>query len=143
MNNQKKLEEKIKEKNNKIINHVRKFINGSPSYKDKNYITSEEKELIRKQEENNYLKIQLAKRKDFYKPISSRELNNFTKEVIINEKKTFAELEQKKIQLGDLFKERKELLPKYHSRFYINSLEKDKEFFFFFFNRIEKINEQK
>ena len=59
MNNQKKLEEKIKEKNNKIINHVRKFINGSPSYKDKNYITSEEKELIRKQEENNYLKIQI------------------------------------------------------------------------------------
>ena len=143
MNNQKKLEEKIKEKNNKIINHVRKFINGSPSYKDKNYITSEEKELIRKQEENNYLKIQLAKRKDFYKPISSRELNNFTKEVIINEKKTFAELEQKKIQLGDLFKERKELLPKYHSRFYINSLEKDKEFLNRENNRIEKINEQK
>ena len=143
MNNQKKLEEKIKEKNNKIINHVRKFINGSPSYKDKNYITSEEKELIRKQEENNYLKIQLAKRKDFYKPISSREINNFTKEVIINEKKTFAELEQKKIQLGDLFKERKELLPKYHSRFYINSLEKDKEFLNRENNRIEKINEQK
>ena len=143
MNNQKKLEEKIKEKNNKIINHVRKFINGSPSYKDKNYITSEEKELIRKQEENNYLKIQLAKRKDFYKPISSREINNFTKEVIINEKKTFAELEQKKIQLGDLFKERKELLPKYHSRFYINSLEKDKEFLNRENNRIEKINEKK
>ena len=143
MNNQKKLEEKIKEKNNKIINHVRKFINGSPSYKDKNYITSEEKELIRKQDENNYLKIQLAKRKDFYKPISSRELNNFAKEVIINEKKTFAELEQKKIQLEDLFKERKELLPKYQSHFYKNSLEKDKEFLNRENNRIEKINEQK
>ena len=143
MNSQKKLEEKIKEKNNKIINYAKKFIHGSPSNKDKNYITSEEREIMRKEEENQLLNLQLLKRKELFKPISSQELNEFTKEVINNEKRTFAELEQKKIQLEELFKERKELLPKYHSQFYKINLENEKELLNRENNRIEKINEQK
>ncbi len=143
MNSQKKLEEKIKEKNNKIINYAKKFIHGSPSNKDKNYITSEEREIMRKEEENQLLNLQLLKRKELFKPISSQELNEFTKEVINNEKRTFAELEQKKIQLGELFKERKDLLPKYHSQFYKINIDNEKEFLNRENNRIEKINEQK
>ena len=143
MNSQKRLEEKIKEKNNKIINHTKKFIHCSPSNKDKNYITSEEREIMRKEEENQLLNLQLLKRKELFKPISSQELNEFTKEVINNEKRTFAELEQKKIQLGELFKERKDLLPKYHSQFYKINIDNEKEFLNRENNRIEKINEQK
>ena len=143
MNSQKKLEEKIKEKNNKIMNYAKKFIHGSPSNKDKNYITSEEREIMRKEEENQLLNLQLLKRKEYFKPISSKELNEFTKEVINNEKRTFAELEQKKIQLEELFKERKDLLPKYHSQFYKINLDNEKEFLNRENNRIEKINEQK
>ena len=143
MNSQKKLEEKIKEKNNKIINYTKKFIHCSPLNKDKNYITSEEREIMRKEEENNLLNLQLLKRKEYFQPISSQELNDFTKEVINNEKRTFAELEQKKIQLKELFKERKELLPKYHSQFYKINLENEREFLNRENNRIEKINEQK
>ena len=54
-----------------------------------------------------------------------------------------AELEQKKIQLDELYKERKELLPKYHSQFYKINLENEREFLNRENVRRDKINQQK
>ena len=142
-NRQKTLEKRIKEKNSRIMEYSKKFIHGAPSLKDKNYITAEEREMIRKEEENQLLNLQLAKRKEYFKPISAKELNEFSREVQNNEKRTMAELEQKKIQLEQLYKERKELLPKYHSQFYKINYENEMEFLNRENVRIEKINQQK
>ena len=143
MNRQKRLEEKIKEKNNKNMDYYKRFIHGAPTAKDKNYVTAEERELIRKEEENQLLNLQLAKRKEYFKPISAKELDDFSREVVNNRKRTLAELEQKKIQLDELYKERKELLPKYHSQFYKINLENEREFLNRENVRRDKINQQK
>ena len=143
MNRQKRLEEKIKEKNNKNMDYYKRFIHGAPTAKDKNYITAEERELIRKEEENKLLNLQLAKRKEYFKPISAKELDDFSREVVNNRKRTLAELEQKKIQLDELYKERKELLPKYHSQFYKINLENEREFLNRENVRRDKIMQQK
>ena len=42
------------------------FINGAPSEKDKNYITADEKEIIRKEKEEALISLELAKRKQYY-----------------------------------------------------------------------------
>ena len=143
MNRQKRLEEKIKEKNNKNMDYYKRFIHGAPTAKDKNYVTAEERELIRKEEENQLLNLQLAKRKEYFKPISAKELDDFSREVVNNRKRTLAELEQKKIQLDELYKERKELLPKYHSQFYKINLENEREFLNRENVRRDKIMQQK
>ena len=143
MNRQKRLEEKIKEKNKKNMDYYKRFIHGAPTAKDKNYITAEERELIRKEEENKLLNLQLAKRKEYFKPISAKELDDFSREVVNNRKRTLAELEQKKIQLDELYKERKELLPKYHSQFYKINLENEREFLNRENVRRDKIMQQK
>jgi hypothetical protein len=83
----------------------------------KNYITSEEKEEIRKMKEESLYRIENEKRKVRYQPISSEELNNFSNEVKKNEKILKIELDKKKKQMEELWKERKNLLPKYHSKF--------------------------
>ena len=140
---QKELEDKIKEKNMKIMDKSKPFINGAPSEKDKNYITADEKEIIRKENEEALISLELAKRKQYYKPIDIKELEAFSKKVIESEKKTMIELEKKKIQLNELYKERKELLPKYHSKFYEYNLQNEKEFLNKEENRICEINKQK
>ena len=140
---QKELEDKIKEKKMKIMDKSKPFINGAPSEKDKNYITADEKEIIRKENEETLISLELAKRKQYYKPIDIKELEAFSKKVIESEKKTMIELEKKKIQLNELYKERKELLPKYHSKFYEYNLKKEKEFLNREENRICEINKQK
>ena len=83
----------------------------------KNYITSEEREEMRKMKEESLLQIEKEKRKMKYLPISSEELNNFSNEVKKNEKILQSELKKKKKQMEELWKERKNLLPKYHSKF--------------------------
>jgi hypothetical protein len=83
----------------------------------KNYITSEEKEEIRKMKEESLYRIEKEKRKIRFQPISSEELNNFSNEVKKNEKILKIELDKKKKQMEELWKERKNLLPKYHSKF--------------------------
>ena len=140
---QKELEDKIKEKNMKIMDKSKPFINGAPSEKDKNYITADEKEIIRKEKEEALISLELAKRKQYYKPINIKELDAFSKQVIESERRTMAELEKKKIQLNELYKERKELLPKYHSKFYEYNLQNEKEFLNKEENRICEINKQK
>ena len=60
-------------------------------------------------------------------PISSEELNNFSKEASKNKKILERELGLKKKQMEDLWKERKNLLPKYHSKFMDLNIEYDKE----------------
>jgi len=93
----------------------------------KNYITSEEKEELRKLKEESLLQIEKEKRKQKFLPISSEELNNFSNEVKKNEKILKTELAKKKKQMEDLWKERKNLLPKYHSKFMDLNIELDKE----------------
>ena len=93
---QKELEDKIKEKNMKIMDQSKPYINGAPSEKDKNYITADEKEIIRKENEEALISLELAKRKQYYKPINIKELEAFSKQVIESEKRTMAELEKKK-----------------------------------------------
>ncbi len=113
----------------KIINQINN-ITVSPKNKylpKKNYITSEEREQMRKLKEESLLKIEKEKRKFKYLPISSEELNNFSNEVKKNEKILKDELSKKKKQMEELWKERKNLLPKYHSKFMDLNIELDNE----------------
>ena len=73
------------------------------------------------------LKIEKEKRKQKYLPISSEELNNFSKEVTKNKKILETELDLKKKQMEEIWKERKNLIPKYHSKFMDLNIEYDKE----------------
>ena len=91
------------------------------------YLSAIEKEEIRKQKEEMLLKIEKEKRKQKYLPISSEELNNFSKEVTKNKKILETELDLKKKQMEEIWKERKNLIPKYHSKFMDLNIEYDKE----------------
>ena len=91
------------------------------------YLSAIEKEEIRKQKEEMLLKIEKEKRKQKYLPISSEELNNFSKEVIKNKKLLETELDLKKKKMEEIWKERKNLIPKYHSKFMDLNIEYDKE----------------
>lgn len=93
----------------------------------KNYITSEEKEEQRKLKQEALYKIEIEKRKLRFKPISSEELNNFSNEVKKNEKILKTELDKKKKQMEELWKERKNLLPKFHSKFMNLNIDLDNE----------------
>ena len=93
----------------------------------RNYITSEEREEMRKIQEESLLQIEKEKRKMKYLPISSEELNNFSNEVKKNEKILKSELKKKKKQMEELWKERKNLLPKYHSKFMDLNIDLDNE----------------
>lgn len=93
----------------------------------KNYITYEEKEEQRKMKQEALYKLEIEKRKLRYKPISSEELINFSNEVRKNEKILKTELDKKKKQMEELWKERKNLLPKFHSKFMNLNIDMDKE----------------
>jgi hypothetical protein len=124
---QRRLENERREENNKKMQLALLYRNGSPSAKDKNYITAEEREQIRQENEKALLSLELAKRKAYYKPINKEELDDFSKKYNENKKITNAELEYKKIQMEELYKERKQLLPKYHSKFFLYNQQLDKE----------------
>ena len=83
----------------------------------KTYILSEEKEKIRLQKEQDLLDFEKQRRKEYFSPISAEELNNFSNEVKKNEAKLKLDLEKKKLQMEELWKERKGLLPKYRNKF--------------------------
>ena len=93
----------------------------------KNYITYEEKEEQRKMKQEALYKLEIEKRKLRYKPISSEELINFSNEVRKNEKILKTELDKKKKQMEELWKERKNLLPKFHSKFMNLNIDMDNE----------------
>ena len=117
-----KLRKKMIQKINNIsLSQINKY---TPK---KNYITSEEREEMRKMEEESLIKLEIEKRKLKYIPISLEEINKFSKEVQKNEKIFKSELIKKTKQMEVLWKERKNLLPKYHSKFMNLNIELDNE----------------
>ena len=113
----------------KLINQINN-ISVSPKNKylpKKDYITAEEREEIRKMKEESLLKLEKEKRKAKYLPISSEELDNFSRQVRKNEKILHSELDKKSKQMEELWKERKNLLPKYHSKFMDLNINLDNE----------------
>ena len=83
----------------------------------KDYISSEEKELKRKIEEETLQQIENKKRRLRVPPICSAELNKFSNEVKKNEKILKEELKYKKKQMLKLWTERKKLIPAFRSKF--------------------------
>ena len=136
---QKKYESKVKyfrekelereRQRKKIINQINN-ITVSPKNKylpKKDYITAEEREEIRKMKEESLFKLEKEKRKMKYLPISSEELDNFSRKVRKNEEILHSELDKKSKQMEELWKERKNLLPKYHSKFMELNMNLDNE----------------
>ena len=97
----------IRRRKNKIDNLTK--VNTPKYIQKKNYTTAEEKEQKRLKEEEALLQIEIKKRKMKLQPISSQELNKFSKEVQRNEKIFKEELGMKKIQMKELWQERKNL----------------------------------
>ena len=118
---EKKRKKMIQKINNISLSQINKY---TPK---KNYITSEEREEMRKMEEESLFKLEKEKRKLKYLPISLEEINKFSKEVQKNEKIFKSELIKKTKQMEELWKERKNLLPKYHSKFMNLNIELDNE----------------
>ena len=118
-----KKRKKIVEQMSNIPSNLKNKNNSKNYY----YLTAIEKEEIRRQKEQQLLEIEKEKRKQKYLPISSEELNNFSKEVVKNKKIFEKELGAKKKQMEEIWKERKNLLPKYHSKFMDLNIEYDKE----------------
>ena len=124
----KELENEKKRK--KIIEQIRNIpsnANNKNYTKKYYYLSAIEKEELRKQKEEMLLKMEKEKRKQKYLPISSEELNEFSKEVTKNKKLLETELGLKKKQMEEIWKERKNLLPKHHSKFMDLNIECDKE----------------
>jgi len=124
----KQLEREKKRK--ELIEQINKVTNTQKNaYPSKKYyyLSAIEKEEIKKQKEELFLKIEKEKRKQKYLPISSEELKKFSKEVMKNEKNLEIEIEHKKQQMEQIWKERKNLLPKYQSKFLELNKEYDKE----------------
>ena len=120
----------MEKKRKKIVEQMNNFpsnLKNKNNSKNYYYLTAIEKEEIRRQKEQQLLEIEKEKRKQKYLPISSEELNNFSKEVVKNKKIYEKELGAKKKQMEEIWKERKNLLPKYHSKFMDLNIEYDKE----------------
>ena len=115
----------IRRRKNKIDNLTKMTI---PKYiQKKDYITSEEREEKRQMEEEALIKKEIKKRRMKLQPISSHELNKFSKEVQRNERMFQEELDQKKEQMKQLWKERKNLLPEYKSKFFEYNKQNDEK----------------
>ena len=129
-NKQKQFREREREREKERKKIIEQINNISSPHKNKyspkkNYITSEEREEMRKMKEESLFQMEKEKRKLKYIPISREELNNFSNEVKKNEKIFKSELEKKTKQMEELWKERKNLLPKYHSKFMNLNIELD------------------
>ena len=115
----------IRRRKNKIDNLAKVII---PKYiQKKDYITAEEREEKRQMEEEALIKMEIKKRKMKLQPISSHELNKFSKEVQRNERMFQEELDQKKEQMKILWQERKNLLPEYKSKFFEYNKQNDEK----------------
>ena len=115
----------IRRRKNKMDN-LAKVI--TPKYNiKKDYITAEEREEKRQMEEEALIKMEIKKRKMKLQPISSYELNKFSKEVQRNERMFQEELDQKKEQMKLLWQERKNLLPEYKSKFFEYNKQNDEK----------------
>ena len=119
-------EREIVLKRKKRIDDLTKI--NTPKYiSKKDYITADEKEQKRLMEEEALLQKEIKKRKMRLQPISSHELDKFSREVQRNEKMFKEELGMKKIQMKQLWQERKNLLPEYKSKFFEYNVENEDE----------------
>lgn len=107
---------KRKEAVKKEAEKTLQFVNNI-SPKKKYYSLSEKNEKEFKEKQEELINQEKMKRKQKMKPITAEELNQFEKQVKNNENLTMIELEQKQIKMKELWKERKDLLPKYRSPF--------------------------
>ena len=121
---QKSIVAKRNEANKKEAEKNIQLLNSSPV---KKYISIAEKNEIEfKEKQNEIIQQEKLKRKEKMRPIRFEEINEFSKQAKSNRNMTMVELEQKKIKMKELWKERKELLPKYHSS-YLNSITEEKK----------------
>lgn len=107
---------KRKEAVKKEAEKTLQFVNNI-SPKKKYYSLSEKNEKEFKEKQEELINQEKMKRKQKMKPITAEELNQFEKQVKNNENLNMIELEQKQIKMKELWKERKDLLPKYRSPF--------------------------
>ena len=116
----------VKRRKDKIVNLINVK---TPKYiMKKDYTTADEKEEKRLREEEALVQKEIKKRKMRLQPISSQELNKFSKEVQRNEKIFMEEQDMKKMQMRQLWQERKNLLPEYKSKFFeYNKQNEDKK----------------
>ena len=116
----------VKRRKDKIVNLINVK---TPQYiMKKDYTTADEKEEKRLREEEALVQKEIKKRKMRLQPISSQELNKFSKEVQRNEKIFMEEQDMKKMQMRQLWQERKNLLPEYKSKFFeYNKQNEDKK----------------
>ena len=116
----------VKRRKDKIVNLINVK---TPKYiMKKDYTTADEKEEKRLREEEALVQKEIKKRKMRLQSISSQELNKFSKEVQRNEKIFMEEQDMKKMQMRQLWQERKNLLPEYKSKFYeYNKQNEDKK----------------
>ena len=123
--------ERIKlRKLNTEIKHDKSLINNNwlKEYANSNnYYLWEKKEKERRNKEESLIALENKKRKMMYCPISSEELNNFSNEVRNNQLKLKNDLKLKKLQLEELWKERKELIPAYKSKFELSNMQRDND----------------
>ena len=102
----------------------RNWINNLLSNK-KNYLSWDIKEKQRIQDEEKLIQLSNQKRNLLYQPLSGKELNIFSNKVKKEKIKTQINLKIKKKLLEDLWKERKNMLPKYKSKFMKINIQND------------------
>ena len=105
----------------KTNNWIEGFIN------NKNYLSWEEKEKERLKKEELLITLENNKRKIKYSPISSEELNQFSNFIKNEQLKVKNELKTKKLQLEEIWKERKGLIPEHKSKFELLNIKMDNE----------------
>ena len=102
----------------------RNWINNLLSNK-KNYLSWDIKEKQRIQDEEKLIQLSNQKRNLLYQPLSGKELNIFSNKVKKEKIKTQVNLKIKKRLLEDLWKKRKNMLPKYKSKFMKINIQND------------------
>lgn len=124
--------QKIKlRKLNTEIKHDKSLVNNNwiKEYtNNKNYFLWEKKEKERRNKEESLIALENRKRKMMFCPISSEELNKFSNEVRNNQLKLKNELKLKKLQLEELWRERRDLIPSHKSKFEISNIQRDNDF---------------
>ena len=141
LNDEKIKEKKYKEMREKEIKTVQKRKNMHRNFEKemlsrnwinnltnkKYYLSWEEKENQRKKAEEDFITLSNYQRNMMYKPLSSRELQEFSKKVNEDVIKNKNNSIQKKKMLEILWKERKDMLPKHKSKFLIFNIKNDKK----------------
>ena len=94
---------------------------------NKKYLSWDLKEKERIKSEENLILLSNQKKNLLYQPISSEELNEFSNKVKKEEIKQKNNSINKKKMLEDLWKERKEMLPKHKSKFLMLNIQTDQK----------------